>query len=92
MNANALQDLLNNQFGITIIFDNEGILYFMSPDGEEELGYQWEETNIRQICAAMFPKERDIKAQVEKICGRKVHTVICRANQTSFSPGAVLCP
>lgn len=41
MNANAIQELLNNQFGITIVFDNEGILYFMSQGGEEELGYKW---------------------------------------------------
>ena len=55
MNANAIQELLNNQFGITIVFDNEGILYFMSQGGEEELGYKWQDTNIRQICSAMFP-------------------------------------
>ena len=84
MNANAIQELLNNQFGITIVFDNEGILYFMSQGGEEELGYKWQDTNIRQICSAMFPEDRDIKTYMEKIGGRKVHTIVCRANHTSF--------
>ena len=90
MNANAIQDLLNNQFGITIVFDNEGILYFMCQGGEEELGYQWQGTNIRQICSAMFPEDRDIKTHMEKIGGRKVHTIVCRANGTSF-PALVRC-
>lgn len=90
MNANAIQELLNNQFGITIVFDNEGILYFMSQGGEEELGYKWQDTNIRQICSAMFPEDRDIKTYMEKIGGRKVHTIVCRANHTSF-PALVRC-
>lgn len=85
MNANTIQELLNNQFGITLVFDDEGILYFMSQGGEQELGYKWQETNIRQICAAMFPEDRDIPSHMEKINGREVHTIICRANRTSFS-------
>lgn len=85
MNANTIQELLNNQFGITLVFDDEGILYFMSQGGEQELGYKWQETNIRQICAAMFPEDRDIPSHMEKINGREVHTIICRANCTSFS-------
>ncbi len=85
MNAGTIQNLLKNQYGMTVVFDNQGSLLYISQNGEEELGYQQQNTNIRQICKPMFPQDMDIESRVEKINGREVHTVVYRSNGTCFS-------
>lgn len=90
MNANTVQDILDGQYGMTLVFDDTGALLFISPRGVEELGFQSQGTNICQICAPMFSEKKDISARVARMKGRELHTVVYRANGTSFS-GLVRC-
>lgn len=87
-NTMTMSSLLENNLGIIIAFDNEGIVRFINNIGREELNYNNDEVKITDIFVSLLEKEENLEDFVRSRNGTLIKTVVYRKNKTCF-PAAV---
>lgn len=88
-NTMTMSSLLENNLGIIIAFDNEGIVRFINSIGREELNYNCDEVRITDIFVSLLGEEvENLDYFVKSMNGTLIKTVAYRKNNTCF-PAAV---
>lgn len=84
MKSMNMASLLENDLGIIIAFDNNGLLRFINNIGREDLQFDNNEVMITDIFTVLFDGESSYDEFVKAMSGRLIKTVAYRKNNTCF--------